>query len=353
MTEDKEQPAVEEDTGLDVDLGKVFDEVNKAEEPEEAPAKPEKEEKPEPKAEEPEVEETPPETKAEEPPVTEEPAEEPAVEEVAPPATWTAETKEMFSGLDPAIQQEVLKREKDFATGIQKNSEAAKSNEAYEQVIAPYKAMIAAEGGTPQRAVADLLNTAYQLRTGTPEQKAQLILSLANQFGADLSQTSPQEETDEYTDPDIQKLNQRLDTLQQTTQSQIQANQNQQIQSMQQQINDFRTETNEDGTLKHEHFEKVAPHMSALLTNNLVKDMEQAYNESLKLVPELHETMVQQKVKESEAARVAKETDAAEKAKKAQGLQLKDEATDIVTPKDGTMEDDLGAAYDAAEAKAS
>lgn len=343
MTTEKEQPAVEE-TGLDVDLGKAFDEVTKAETPEEAPAEPTKEEKP-PETEEPEAEQAPPETEVQE---------ETPEEIIEPPATWTAESKEKFGGLDPAIQQEVLKREKDFATGIQKNAEAAKLADSYEQVIAPYKAMIAAEGSNPVQAVQTLLNTAYQLRSATPEQKNQLFLGLAQQYGVDLSQLSLSDETDEYADPEMKALKDEVASLKQTTQSQMQAAQNQQMQTLTQHIEAFKNETNTDGSLKHEHYDKVHIPMSALLSNGGAQTLEEAYEQSLYLVPEVRDSLIQKQVKEAEQTRIKKETEAAAKAKKAAGTQLSNESAEVVVnAKDGTMQDDLGAAYDAAEAKTS
>lgn len=342
MSKEKDQPAVEEETGLDVDLGKAFDEVNK-EEPEEKPETP----KPA-KAEEPEVEETPPEP-VEETPVTEEetPAEEPESEEsekVVPPATWTAESKEKFNDLEPAIQQEVLKREKDFATGIEKNAQAAKLADAYEQVISPYKAMIAAEGSNPTQAVASLLNTAYQLRSGTPEQKTQLILGLAQQYGADLSQISPQTETDEYVDPDVLALKNEIASLKQVTQSQAQNTQNQQLMNYQQQIETFAADP------KNVHFDKVRETMSSLLTSGTATTLDEAYNKSLYLVDDVRNELIQKQVKDAEASRIKKESDAAAKAKKAQSVPLVNEEAGIVDNAEGTMQDDLAAAFDKAQA---
>jgi hypothetical protein len=343
MNPDKEQPAVEEETGLDVDLGKVFDEVTQEDTPEEAVAEQPKE-TPKQETKEPEVQETPPEPEATEEPVKETPQEEPS-DEAVPPATWTAEAKEMFSGLDPVLQQEVLKREKDYAQGIQKHADAAKTADAYEQVIAPYKAMIAAEGSNPVQAIASLFNTAYQLRSGTPEQKAQLILQLANQYGADLSQVTPSQDEDEYVDPEIKSLKDEISSLKQTTQSQMQAAQNQQLVSLQQQIDAFSKDP------KNVHFEKVQSTMSSLLTSGGATTLEEAYDKSLYLVPEIRESIIQEQVKEAEAARVKKESEAAAKAKKAAGVQLQnEEGAGTVTATDGTMEEELAAAYDKANA---
>jgi hypothetical protein len=340
MTTENEQPA-EEETGLDDDLGKIFDEVTQEETPTEAVAEQPKE-TPKQETKEPEAEKAPPEPEATEEPVT---AQEEPSDEAVPPATWTAEAKEKFSGLDPVLQQEVLKREKDYAHGIQKHADAAKTADAYEQVIAPYKAMITAEGSNPVQAIASLLNTAYQLRSGTSEQKAQLILQLANQYGADLSQVTPSQDEDEYVDPDIKSLKDEISSLKQTTQSQMQAAQNQQFMGLQQQIEAFASDP------KNEHFEKVRPTMSSLLTSGAASTLDEAYEKSLYLVPETRESIIQNQVKEAEAARVKKESEAAEKAKKAAGVQLtNEEGAGTVTPTEGTMEEELAASYDKANA---
>lgn len=347
----EEQPAVEE-TGLDDDLGKVFDEVTAEDQPEETPPT---------TSEEPKVEETPSETKEEETPQEEVTAQEEAQteeaseEEVAPPATWTADAKEKFSDLDPVLKDEILKREKDFAQGIQKHADAAKEAESYDQILAPYDAMIKSEGATRQQAVASLLNTAYLLRTATPEQKGQLILQLANQYGADLSQVSPQaeQEDDEYADPEVKGLKDELTSLKNQITTQNQTAQQQQLLAYQQQLTDFAEAKNEDGTLKHEHFDKVRTSMAALMQSGAAPTLEEAYEQSLYTVPEVRDAMILAKVKENEQERIKKETAAAEKAKKAQSVQLKSEEAGVVPGKAETMEEELAAAYDAANAKAS
>ena len=336
MTTENEQPAAEQDAGLEADLGAAFD---KATEEPESPEVPEVKEEKEVKETE---EKSSPEPEATEEPVIEEPQVEEPSKEVVPPASWTADAKEKFGDLDPVLKEEVLKREKDYAKGIQKYSDLAKQAEQFDQVVAPYKAMIAAEGSDPVRAVQSLLNTAYQLRSGTTEQKSQLILQLANQYGADLSQVNGISDEDEYIDPDIKSLKDEISSLKQTTESQMQAAQNQQVQTYQEQINAFAADP------KNSHFEQVQGQMSSLLTSGAASTLEEAYEKSLYLVPEIREEIIQKQVKDAESERVKKETDAAAKAKKAAGTQLKNEEAGIVMPEDGTMEDDLAAAYDKA-----
>lgn len=281
-----EKDTVDEESSLEAELGAVFDEVNKEDEPEVAVEKEPAKAKSEQKEEETEVEETPPELEStEEEPVSEEQQEEPE-EKVVPPASWTTEAKDKFSGLDPAIQQEVLKREKDYARGIEKNASLAKQAEVYEQVISPYRAMIQSEGSDPVRAIQSLLNTAYTLRSGTNEQKVGLMKQLAQQYNIQMDDVSSDYNEDEYIDPEIKALREEISSLKNTTQSQIQLQQNQQLQSYQQQIDAFASDP------KHEHFDKVRDQMSALLTGGSASTLEEAYEKSLYLVDDLRQSLL-------------------------------------------------------------
>ena len=345
MAAEEETPAAEEDTGLDVDLGQVFDEVTaKDEEPEKEP-EPEasKEEDPKEEVEEETVEEEPEPVTAEAEEEEETPAEEPE-ESVAPPATWTEEAKTKFGQLDPGLQEEILKREKDYAQGIQKHSEAAKSAQSYENIVAPYRAMLASENATPEQAFGELLKTAYTLRSGTAEQRTQLILNLANQYGADLSQLNQTSEEDEYVDPDIKALRAEISSLKQTTQNQIQLDQNRAIQQNQKVIDDFAADK------KNVHFEAVRGTMSALIQSGDAATIEEAYEKSLYVVPEVREKVIQEQVKKAADKRIKDENTAAAKAKKAAGLVLQNEEAGIVIPDKGSMEDILGAAFDKSNA---
>lgn len=117
-------------------------------------------------------------------------ASEPVVEAeqtVLPPVALSGAIKAKWKDLPPDVQAEWKKREDDIHRMMTAKDGELNLGRTIKQIASPYEAVIRAEGGTVEGAFQDLLNTAYVLRTGSPDQKAQLILSTAQQFGVDLS----------------------------------------------------------------------------------------------------------------------------------------------------------------------
>lgn len=323
-------------TFSDDDLGAIFDQVTGQVEPEPEPEpEPTEAEKPE-EAPQDEKGESEPESKTEEDKPT----------PVSPPNSWTAEAKEKFSDLDPAIQQEVLKREADYSKGLEKNASKAKLADEFEGTVAPYRAMMAASNVTPNEAVQQLMNTWYLLETTQPDQKRQLILDLAQRYGVELNQSSQGNNEDEYVDPDIKALRDEVSSLKNQQQSQIQQAQLTQTQALQAQIQAFQDDP------KNEHFETVKAEMSALLQSGKAQTLEDAYSQALWLNETTRNTLLEKQLKDREEKRVKEETEKAKKAKKAAGVNLKSEDGGLADVTSGNLESDLGALYDKIQARA-
>ena len=103
-----------------------------------------------------------------------------------PPSTWNAEGKAKFNELPDWAKQQIIKREDDIGKGIHQYREAAQEGARIKDIINPYMPMIQAEGGSVEGAIQSLFNTAYQLRTGTPQQKGALIKEMARIYGAEI-----------------------------------------------------------------------------------------------------------------------------------------------------------------------
>lgn len=106
------------------------------------------------------------------------------------PAGLTAAIKAQWGALPKHVQEELARLDRTAAEAAgkaaQPYAEKAKQADELNAVIAPYLPMIQAEGGTPARAIADLLRTAALLRTGSPQQKTHLFQQLAQQFGVQI-----------------------------------------------------------------------------------------------------------------------------------------------------------------------
>ena len=104
-----------------------------------------------------------------------------------PPSTWKPTARAEWEKLPPTVRAEIHRREADFMNGQGQLLPDAKFGSSMRATIEPYRMLIEAEGGTPERAVADLMRMAAVLRVGTPQQKYDLVVQTAKQFGVDLS----------------------------------------------------------------------------------------------------------------------------------------------------------------------
>lgn len=133
-------------------------------------------------------------------------ADAPAVVVKEPPASWDAAAKAKFAALDPAMQDYVLKRETDTHKALTVHDEERNFGKTIKSVIAPYEAIIRSEGGTPEKAVGELMNTAYVLRQGTPQQKAEIVRNVMQQYGVDPRMVFAQAQAQTQAQPQQQSI---------------------------------------------------------------------------------------------------------------------------------------------------
>ncbi len=108
------------------------------------------------------------------------------------PSTWKPTARAEYDKLPPAIKAEVHRREQDFLDGHKQLRPDADFGKSVRTVVEPYRMLIEAEGGTPERAIGDLLRTAARLRMGSPQEKVQIFAQVAQQYGVDLRAFAPQ-----------------------------------------------------------------------------------------------------------------------------------------------------------------
>lgn len=284
------------------------------------------------------------EEKAEVPQEPTEPVEPVEAKEVEPaPQSWGAAVKGKWGELPQEVRSEILKREQDIHKALTSGDGELRLGREIKSVIAPYEAQIRAEGATPIQAVESLLNTAYILRTGTPEQKKALILNTAKQYGVDIGAVHDEE----YVDPTIAQLKQQIEELKRVADpNYIRSALTKEIESskIQSDIAAFASDP------AHVHFETVKPLMASILGAGQAKDLKEAYDMACMANPTIRSTLEAAKNAELEA-------------KRKQEIQAKKRAASSVTgspaipsnskatnPK-SSVEDDLRAAFDELETR--
>lgn len=247
---------------------------------------------------------------AEEKPVTQEPqsatqaatqaaatTETPALEI---PQAWRGEKHQgVWKSLSPDVQKLLADREAEVHKGFTRFDEERSYGKQLRDVINPYMPMIQATGSNPVAAVQNLLNTAYVLRTATPEQKVEALRQIAQNYGVPLDKFTQQVQQQPQIDPVVAQLQQEVASMRDATQRAAMQQQQQQQQEIASQIAAF------SASPDHPHFEAVKTHMGALLSNGLANDLQDAYEQAVWARPDLRSSLLASQQAEAEAKRAS------------------------------------------------
>jgi hypothetical protein len=100
-----------------------------------------------------------------------------------PPRSWRPVLHEAWSKMDPAVQREVIRREREMDSFMQTSAQARQFADEWTRTLEPYSAFIRATGQPPARLIASLFQTAQALTTQNANGKAAVIANLIRQTG--------------------------------------------------------------------------------------------------------------------------------------------------------------------------
>ena len=182
-----------------------------------------------------------------------------------PPVGLSAPAREAWKDAPKAIKDELAKREKDYATGIQRYAESAQRSQAMDKALAPYSQLFAMNGGA-QQTLPGLLQTASVLQMGSAPQKAEMVAGLIKQFGVDIQTLDnvlsgqPDVPRGTQQNPDLDRMLQEKLAPYQQFMNQVQQNQAAQAAQSQQVIgNELQTFANDP---KNEFYSDVSSIMA-------------------------------------------------------------------------------------------
>jgi hypothetical protein len=108
------------------------------------------------------------------------------LEPIRAPSTMTPGLREKWSSVPRDMQKFWVDRERDMQIKMQDTAEERKLANEFQKAVAPYEAMFRQHNTNAVAHTKELLNIDHQLRSGTPEQKAQTIHSLITHFQPDV-----------------------------------------------------------------------------------------------------------------------------------------------------------------------
>ena len=255
-----------------------------------------------------------------------EPAEAAELEALPAPNHWPKDFAAKFEALEPPAQHLFMQRYKDLEGDYTKKTQAIakykKRQDAFDEIMAPFKSQFERAGMDDVGAVRQLLAAHDYLR----KDPANAIAWLANQYGVDIGAigNDPALE-DEFADPQVKALQQQVAQLTGFIQNQQTQQQSYEQASTQSFIDQFAAETDASGNPAHPHFETVRSVMGSLISSGNATDLKSAYEAAVYANPELRQAELKRVAARQSQAKV--KTEAVQKAKKAQRSKVRGSAT--------------------------
>lgn len=220
------------------------------------------------------------------------------------PRSWAKEMHEKWATLPPDVQEYLEKRETDFHKGLEQYKEHSTLGKQLNDVLAPYRQIIRADGLDDAKAVAALMNAHYRLTQGPMESR----LATYRQLGASLG----------FVQQGAQGEQQQIDPVLAQTRQELQEIRNALTQRQRAEYEHVRgqvTREVEEFASKNPHFDEVAADMAVFI--NAGDDMQTAYDKALRANPATYAKERARLEKEIEAKLRAKANGEAQAARRA------------------------------------
>ena len=215
------------------------------------------------------------------------------------PRTWRPEAAAHWNELPPQVQAEIQKREQDIFNGLNQYKQFANIGQRALQAVKDVLPVLQQQGQDPYAFMRDMCEVHRLLSAGTPEQKARAFTALALHYGVATDQngaTSPL--------PDqMEMMRQQIANL-----TNFQARSMQQQQFAQKQYCSQQIEAMAADKENAPYFDEAVPMMTELISKGLAKDLKEAYNNAIWLVPSIRAKLqanTSQAMAEAGAAKVA------------------------------------------------
>lgn len=252
-----------------------------------------------------------------------------------PPNTWKKEATAEWTKLPEGVRQEIHRREADFHKGIGQYKDAAGFGAQIAQELLPYQETINKTGIHPREIIKTLGPVWNTLATGTPEEKTQVLLRVAKDFGINIaaagSETSQPSTAAPQEDPRLIAALQRIDKLEGHLTAQERQRAEAEFSDTVSKVESFGQDP------KHPHFNTLREDMAALIESGRATDLQDAYDKAQWINPDVRASLLAAQEKE----RADKAAADAAAARRAAGANVTRRGTPPVSAKPGSIEDTL------------
>lgn len=268
------------------------------------------------------------------------------------PEDWAADERDRFNNWDREVQDLVLKQYKNMQAGYTKKSqelsEFAKRGQAVTEELAPVMQNLRLAGYDEIGAIRSMAQVAQLLNTDPK----QAIDYLARHYNVDIQRDYQAEyddsftvDDDEYVDPAIVRLNQKMNAIQSEFKKSQDEQQLSKVQQLQLEIDRFKKETDNYGNIAHPFFDDVRHDMIQIFNSGVAGNLGQAYEMAIHKYPEITAKRDQLRNEQKEKAEREKKKEAVRKAKKA-ASGIDNSTSTKVSDAPKSLRDDLLAAWD-------
>lgn len=266
-------------------------------------------------------------------------------DKVAPGYKKDSAVAKAWGNLPPDVRKEMHEREAAFHEGIKQYKGAAHFGSSIAEQLVPYAPTMKQHNIAPVDVVKTLGATWHTLATGSPQEKAQLILQVMQDHSIDLgslSQAATQPGAQQtQDDPRLAAALQRIDKLESNLTAQERQRAEAEFNSTVQTVNDFGTAVDKVGKLLRPHFQAVRETMAQLIDSGAAKDLDEAYEQACWARKDIRDALI----RDQEAERVKREKAQAAAARTAAASNVTNRGAPPVAPKTGKMEDTIRERY--------
>lgn len=253
-----------------------------------------------------------------------------------PPSSWAKEHHERWTRLDPDTQSYIELREKQMLDGLGQYKENNEFGRAMREAFAPYKQVIAQQGLDEVKAMQVLMGAHMRLSSGSPEERASYFQQLAKNYGIQLGG----QQTPTNLPPEVAAIDNRLQRLEGALTQREQKQLAEAQQRTAREVTDFAEAKDEQGGLKHPHFDECADYIALFIGQG--KTLDEAYRLAVRANPVTYEKEVARLKAEAEREFREKATKEAAEARKATGSNVRGRDTRRApTEPVGTMDDTM------------